>query len=129
MNLRGIRGAITVKKNSKSEILSSTRKLLQRLASENRLKVEDIACVIFSSTKDLNAEFPAVAARSLGWMFTPLLCTNEIDVPGSVKKCVRVLLLVNSSRKQRDMKNVYLGDAKKLRPDIAEGKKTNYFLS
>lgn len=129
MNLRGIRGAITVGKNSKGEIVSQTKALLKKLVSENKISTEDIASAIFSVTKDLNAEFPAVAARSIGWLYTPLLCTSEINVPGSVAKCVRVLLLVNTKKKQKDIKNIYLGGARNLRPDIAQGKKTNYYLS
>ncbi len=116
MNVRGIRGAITVSRNSKKDILQATKLLLKRIVEVNRIKVEDIAAAIFSVTDDLNAEFPAVAARELKWFPTPLLCTYEIAVPGSLKKCIRVLILLNTKRKQKEIVNVYLGDAKKLKP-------------
>jgi chorismate mutase len=116
--IRGIRGAISVSKNSKDEIISSTKTLLRKMAVLNKIKVEDIASVIFSVTKDLNAEFPAIAARRLGWSGTPLLCTYEVDVPGSLSGCIRVLMHVNSGKPQSSMKSVYLNDAKKLRPDL-----------
>lgn len=115
MPVRGIRGAITAKSNSKEEIISATKELLAEIVKSNALKIEDIASIVFSSTKDLNAEFPAAAARELGWNETPLLCTSEIDVPGSLQKCIRVLLLVNSDKKQEEMKHIYLGEAVNLR--------------
>jgi chorismate mutase len=116
--IRGIRGAISVSKNTKDEMISSAMTLLREMAGLNNIKVEDIASVIFSVTKDLNAEFPAIAARKLGWKATPLLCTYEVDVPGSLLKCIRVLMLVNSGKSQSSMKHVYLKNAKKLRPDL-----------
>ncbi len=115
MHTRGIRGAVTVKSNSKKEIISKTGLLLKRIVAANKIKIEDIASAIFSVTRDLSSEFPATAARKLGWVYTPLLCTYEINVPGSLKKCVRVLLHVNTNKSQKEMNNVYLGDAKKLR--------------
>ena len=129
MPVRGIRGAITVKVNNKEEIVKKTSLLLRKIVSENKLKIDDIASVIFSVTEDLNAEFPAVAARKLGWLYTPLLCTYEINVPGSLKKCVRVLLHVNSPLKQSQIKNIYLDNAKKLRPDLSIQKKSAYYVS
>lgn len=115
---RGIRGAISVSKNTKDEIVSSASILLRKMVGLNSVKLEDIAGVLFSVTKDLNAEFPAIAARKLGWETTPLLCTYEVDVRGSLPKCIRVLMLVNSGKSQASMKHVYLRDAKKLRPDL-----------
>lgn len=129
MALRGIRGAITVKKNSKKEIISATKKLLKKLIAVNKIKAEGVASAIFSVTKDLNAEFPAIAARELGWLFTPLLCTTEIPVPGSLKRCVRILIYLNTTKKQKQIKHVYLGDAKKLRPDLKIKKRGLYYLS
>jgi chorismate mutase len=116
MAIRGIRGAVTAKKNTRAEIVAATTKLLREMKSSNKLKVADIASAVFSVTKDLNAEFPAVAARKIGWINTPLLCTYEIAVPRSLKKCIRVLLHVNTGKKQKSIKNVYIGEAKKLRP-------------
>lgn len=129
MPLRGIRGAITVKQNSDKQILVATQQLLEKIVSKNAIDMEDIAGCIFSVTADLNKEFPALAARKLGWIYTPLLCTYEIKVPDSLKKCVRVLLLVNSEKKQSEIKHVYLGKAKKLRPDLASKNAGLYYIS
>lgn len=115
MPLRGIRGATSVAKNSKLEIISATRELLAEIVKKNKLAVDDIASILFSTTQGLDAEFPAVAARKMGWNDTALLCMQEIDVPGSLRNCIRVLLLVNSEQKQQEMVNVYLRKAKKLR--------------
>jgi chorismate mutase len=116
--IRGIRGAISVSKNTKGEIISSTRTLLVKMTGLNKIKVGDIASIIFSATKDLDAEFPAIAARKLGWKNVPLLCTYEVDVPGSLPRCIRVLMHVNSKKSQSAVKHIYLNDAKKLRPDL-----------
>lgn len=129
MAIRGIRGATTVKVNGKKEIVSATEELLKKIVKANRLKADDIASAVFSVTRDLDAEFPAVAARRLGWIYTPLLCTNEIGVPGSLKKCIRILLHVNSNTSQKNIKNVYLNGAKKLRPDLNTKQKGIYYLS
>ena len=118
--LRGIRGAITVSKNSRKEILEGTRILLKKVLQENKIHIENIVSVIFSTTRDLNAEFPAVAARQIGMDFTPLLCTHEMNVPQGLKKCIRILLHVNTNKSQRAMKNVYLRGAEALRPDLPE---------
>lgn len=117
-NIRGIRGAITISSNTKAAIFAATQKLLKEMVKKNRIKVSDVASVFFSSTSDLNADFPANAARSIGWTLTPLICMKEIDVPGSLRKCIRVLVHVNSEIPQKNIKHVYLGGAKTLRPDI-----------
>jgi len=129
MAIRGIRGAITVDSNTKEEILERTKELLAALVTHNHVAIEDIASAIFSVTEDLNAEFPAVAARRLGWIYTPLFCVTEIPVPGSLKRCVRVLLHVNTDRRQEEMKHLYLRDAKKLRPDLESGDAGTFYLS
>jgi chorismate mutase len=115
MPVRGIRGATCAAQNDKQAILTATKELLNELVKANSLKVEDIASIIFTVTKDLNAEFPAVAARELGLNDTPLLCAYEIDVPGSLAKCIRVLLTVNSEQKQSAIKHLYLKEAVNLR--------------
>lgn len=115
MALRGIRGATSVVSNTKAEIIEATKELLSRMAEENGLKVEAVASVLFSSTEGLDAEFPAVAAREIGWNDTPLLCMREIAVPGSLKNCIRVLLHVNTDKAQNEMKHVYLREAINLR--------------
>ena len=116
--LRGLRGAITVSQNSKAEILKQTEELLRKMLSANKITAADVASVIFSATAELNAEFPAAAARKLGMQYTPLLCTREIDVPGSMPKCIRILMHAYSTKSQKEMVHVYLEKAKKLRPDI-----------
>jgi len=116
--LRGIRGAITVENNNADEIKAVTRKLLEEMAKANSVKAEDIASIIFSVTRDLDAVFPAEAAREIGWKYVPLLCTYEISVPGSLAKCIRVLIQVNTDKTQKEIKHLYLAEAKKLREDF-----------
>lgn len=117
--LRGIRGATTVSENDAAQILEATKELLQAIVRENNLAAEDIASAIFTVTPDLNAEFPATAARTLlDWKYVPLLCATEIDVPGRLGKCIRVLVHVNTERSQRELKHVYLREARQLRTDL-----------
>lgn len=115
---RGIRGAITVEHNSAEEIVSATRELLEAIIKENSLNPEDIASAFFTVTTDLDAEFPASAAREMGWKYVPLLCATEINVPGRLGKCIRVLVHVNTRKSQTDLKHIYLRDATKLRVDL-----------
>jgi chorismate mutase len=115
---RGIRGATTVKHNDREEILAATIELLKLLIEKNDLHPDNVASVIFTATDDLDAEFPAVAARSLGWEETALMCAREIPVPGSLKKCIRVLIHVNTTRSVAEMQHVYLRDAVSLRPSF-----------
>jgi len=129
MAARGIRGAITVAKNEKDGIIVATEMLLEKIVSVNKLKVEDIASIVFSTTHDLTKEFPAVAAREMGWLYTPLMCTNEIAVDGSLKRCIRVLMTVNSEKPQKDMKHIYLNEARNLRPDLKHKQKDEYYIS
>lgn len=119
MALRGIRGAITVEKNSGEEILFATRELLEVIKNENELNLEDIASVFFTVTPDLDAAFPASAAREIGWKYIPLLCATEINVPGSQEQCIRVLLHVNTEKTQQELKHVYLREAVRLREGTA----------
>lgn len=119
MAVRGIRGATCVENDRPEEVLAATRELLQELVARNRLDgFEDIVSVIFTTTHDLTSTFPAEAARSLGMNHVPLLCASEISVPGSMPRCIRVLLHVNTEKPQREIEHVYLRDAKKLRPDM-----------
>lgn len=115
---RGIRGAITVERNSAGEIVTATRELLEAIIRENELDPEDITSAFFTVTQDLNAEFPASAAREMGWKYVPLLCATEIDVPGRLEKCIRILVHVNTSKSQRDLKHIYMKEAVKLRLDL-----------
>lgn len=117
MRCRGIRGATTVDKNSPEAILEATTELLTELVRANNLQMEDIASAFFSTTTDLDAEFPAVAANRLGWTHVALLCGHEMNVPGSLRQCLRVLLHVNTEKGQQELVHVYLRGAKDLRPD------------
>ncbi len=126
MPVRGVRGATTVRENTSEEIISRTMELLESVIRRNEISMEDVATAVFSVTDDLDADFPAVAARRLGWIYTPLLCTREIPVPGSLPLCVRVLLVVNSEKKQEEMMHVYLYGARKLRPDLESGEGSWY---
>lgn len=117
---RGIRGATTAEGNTEAEIVSATKTLLSRLIESNQIAVEDIASVFFTVTDDLDAAYPARAARDLGWNDAALLCAREIAAPESVSRCIRVLIHVNTERPQREMRHVYLRDATRLRPDRAK---------
>ncbi|MBI2873917.1 MAG: chorismate mutase [Firmicutes bacterium] len=116
--LRGIRGATTVRENRSEEILEATKELLTQLVNENGITASEIAAIIFSVTSDLNAAFPAAAGRELGWDTVPFLCTTEIPVPGSLPRCIRILVLLNTGKEQDRIKHVYLRDAVSLRPDL-----------
>ena len=119
MAVRGLRGATTVEQNVASEILEATRDLLQELLSANGITTyEEIVSAVFTTTPDVNAVFPAEAARSLGMSQVPLLCASEIAVPNSMPRCIRILLHVNTDQPQSAMKHVYLREAKRLRPDM-----------
>lgn len=116
--IRGIRGAVTVTENTPETIREATKSLLSLIASENKITSEDIISIIFTVTNDLNAAFPAQAARELGWNLVPLLCATEIPVPGSLDKCIRVLVHAYMSCSQEEVRHIYLGDSMKLRPDL-----------
>ena len=118
MLVRGIRGAITADSNTKQEIIEKTKELLIALKKENDFKIEDITSIFFSVTSDLNAAFPAQAARVLGWKQVPLFDMQEIDVPGSLPKCIRILIQVNCYKNQTEIKHCYLRGAKILRKDL-----------
>jgi len=118
--VRGIRGATTVERNAREEILQATFELLKMIVRENNLISEDIASIIFTVTNDLDAAFPAEAARDLlGWKYIPLLCMNEMNVPGKLDMCIRVLLHVNTELPQQEIRHVYLRKASQLRPDLS----------
>lgn len=118
--VRGIRGAVTVEENSAGAILAATERLLVEIIQANALQVEDIVSIIFTVTPDLDAEFPAAAARQVGWRDVPLLCATEIGVPGSLPRVVRVLLHAYTARDGGQVQHIYLGEAVKLRPDWQE---------
>ncbi len=120
MKCRGVRGATTVDDNSREAVLQATRQLLALMIRENGIETDDVASAIFTATTDLNAEFPALAARQLGWLDVPLLCANEIGVPGALPRCVRILIHWNTAASQKDVVHIYLRDAIKLRPDLSD---------
>ena len=117
---RGVRGATTVEHNDRDEILSATRQMMALLIRLNDIEKKDVASATFSLTPDLNAEFPALAARQLGWLDVPLLCGHEISVPGSLGHCIRVLVHWNTAKSQEAITHVYLREARGLRPDLSQ---------
>ena len=121
MPVRGIRGATVATEDQSEAILSATRELLGAIQATNpTLDPADLASAIFTVTGDLAAAYPAKAARQLGWTGTPLICALEIPVPGSLPRCIRVLLHWNTELPQSAIRHVYLGEAAKLRPDLKE---------
>ena len=118
MGCRGIRGATTAETDAAAAIVATTRELLVRMVEANDVAISDIACAFFTVTPDLTAAFPARAARELGWQHVPLLDAQEVPVPGSLPRCVRVLILWNTDRSQEEIRHVYLRDAASLRPDL-----------
>jgi chorismate mutase len=120
MLCRGVRGATTADSNSREDILTATRQLLALMIRINGIEPEFVASAVFSLTRDLDAEFPALAARQLGWLDVPLLCTYEVDVPGSLRRCVRVLIHWNTDKPQHEIRHVYVKEAERLRPDLSK---------
>jgi len=117
---RGVRGATTIEKDSREEILAATIELINLMLESNQIQYEDIASVIFTTTPDVTSEYPAVAARKLpGWGDMALLCSHEMAVPHGLKKCIRVLLHWNTSKAAHEINHIYIKGAVTLRPDIA----------
>lgn len=117
---RGVRGATTVEGNSRDAILKATRQLLALMIRRNAIDSNDVASAVFTLTRDLNAEFPALAARQLGWLEVPLLCGYELEVPGALGSCIRILLHWNTNKSQKEIQHVYIHDAVQLRPDLSK---------
>ena len=113
--VQAIRGATTSPSNSSEEILAATAEMLDFIIKENSLKVDDIISAFFTTTQDLNAEFPPVAARKIGWVNVALMCSHEMKVPGALPKCIRVMVHVNTDKNPTDIVNIYLRDAVNLR--------------
>lgn len=119
MPVRGIRGATSVPADTRDGILEATRELLREVLRTNKIEnFDDVVSILFTTTPDLVATFPAEAARELGMHLVPLLCASEIAVPGRLPRCVRLLMHVNSDKHPKDIVHVYLREAKSLRPDI-----------
>ena len=117
--VRGVRGAITVESNTAEAIRRAVHRLLGTIVARNGIEPEKVASVIFSTTKDIDAESPAFGARQMGWTSIPLFCTQEMEVPDSLALCIRVLIHVNTDKSQDEMRHAYLDGAFVLRPDIA----------
>ncbi|MGB7327242.1 MAG: chorismate mutase [Rubripirellula sp.] len=115
---RGVRGATTVEIDDRDQILTATRQMLGLIIRRNGIETKDLASAQFTVTSDLSAEFPALAARQLGWIEVPLLCGYEISVPGSLPLCIRILLHWNTDKPQSEIQHVYLHEAVRLRPDL-----------
>ena len=120
MICRGIRGAVAVDANESTAILAATRDLLEQIVAANGLDMGDVASVVFTATPDLDAAYPARAARQMGWAHVPLLCMQEMAVDGSLPRCIRVLVHWNTDLPPEAMQHVYLGKARALRPDLME---------
>lgn len=117
--MRGFRGATTVKHNEEEEMLINTRILVEEIVQLNNINVDDISHVFFSVTDDLNAAFPAKSVREMpGWSHVPVMCMKEINVPNSLDKCIRVMLVAKTDLNQADVEHVFHNEAIKLRPDL-----------
>jgi chorismate mutase len=118
MRLFALRGAISVERNDANEILERTTELMQAIMERNSLSPDDVVSCIFTVTEDLDAEFPAVAARALGFQQVPLLCAREIPVPGSLPRVIRVMIHYHAPDEHTPA-HVYMGEAQALRADLA----------
>lgn len=118
MMCRGVRGATTIEANDREGILKGTRQLLALMIRRNEIEAADVGSIIFTVTKDLDAEFPALAARQLGWLNVPLLCGYEVSVQGSLARCVRILIHWNTPKAAAEIQHVYMREAVRLRPDL-----------
>lgn len=115
---RGVRGATTVESDTRDEILTATRQLLALMIRRNGIEPCDVGSALFTVTRDLTAEFPALAARQLGWIDVPLLCGYEVSVAGSLPRCIRILIHWNTSKSQQQIAHTYMREATVLRPDL-----------
>lgn len=116
--VRGIRGAITVERDTPEAILAATERLLRAIMERNPFTTDAVASALFTVTPDLTSEFPAAAARRIGWTLVPLLNFTEIGVPGRLERCIRVLIHLNTELTQEQIVHVYLDGATVLRPDL-----------
>ncbi|WP_041808801.1 chorismate mutase [Evansella cellulosilytica] len=118
--VRGIRGAITVEENDRKEIILATAKLAERMQEENKYHPSDVSHILITTTNDLNAAFPAVGLRELeGYELVPVMCAQEIPVPNSLEKCIRIMATVNTNKQQHEVQHIYLEKAIQLRPDLS----------
>ena len=122
MKCRGIRGATTADANTKKCIFEATKELLQEMFEANSVDKDEVACIIFTTTNDLNAAFPATGARAMGLADIPLLCSQEIEVPKSLQSCIRILVLFNTNLKASEINHIYLKGAVSLKSDTMNDK-------
>ena len=124
--IRGVRGAITVSADQPEEILKETRTLILEMVKENQIVPDDVASVIISTTTDISSAFPAKAVRTIeDWTYVPVMCTHEMNVPGSMPLCIRVMMHVNTSIPQKEIQHIYLNEAVKLRPDLIKSREAS----
>jgi len=119
--MRGVRGAVCAAANSREAIFEATKKLLIHMFAKNEIDAENIASIFITATPDLTADFPAYAVREMGLSKIPLMCATEINVPGTLQRVIRVLIHVETDKKQNEIRHLYIGDAARLRPDLAGG--------
>ncbi len=117
---RGVRGATTCEENTREAILAATRELLTQIIERNGILIDDVASVFFTTSPDLTAEFPAAAARELGWNHVAMLCAHEMSVPHGLRYCIRVMIHWNTDKRPEEIRHVYLHRAVHLRPDWSE---------
>lgn len=120
MRLQGLRGATTVEVDTKERIIAATAELLEEMMDRNSIVKDDLVTIIFTSTPDLKSEFPAAAARGIGISDVPLLCACELDIEGSIKQVVRVLMHFYTAKQKSELHHVYLKNAKPLRTDLPQ---------
>ena len=120
MAVRAVRGAVQISGNDRDEVLAGTTELVTEVMGRNELSTDDVISVLFTATPDLTAEFPALAARKLGFQEVPLLCASEIDVPGAMPRVVRLMMHVETTKPRSALQHVYLRGAAALRLDIAQ---------
>ncbi|HZG72195.1 MAG TPA: chorismate mutase [Chondromyces sp.] len=123
--IRGVRGAVTIENNQEHEMIEATDLLVREMISQNNIKPEDVSSIFISVTEDLDAAFPAKALRKIpGWVYVPVMCMREIPVPGSLPKCIRVMMHVETELAQEKVQHVYLKEAVRLRPDLQQSSGT-----
>ena len=121
--IRGLRGATTIESDKQELVWDETAKLVREVVAANNVDVDDIASIIISTTPDITSAFPARSVRLMeGWQYVPVMCMHEMDVPNTLPLCIRVLIHANVEVSQKDVKHLYLNDAIKLRPDLAQAK-------
>lgn len=121
MSVRGVRGAITVEVNKEAEIMKATIEMLNDIVADNQIVPDDICSVFITVTNDLDEAFPARAIREMkGWELVPLMCSLEVPVKGSLERCIRLMVLINTDKSQAEIRHVYLNGAQALRPDLSK---------